>query len=113
MSIQDDPVASSPASISSISDRQSALLSLLGGPSSAPATSSSSTSQQPQQIPTPPGSSQRSGASPSHNEAQGKFLLEQLMAGSNYPESQRTSSIPGSAPTPPSYGPGPGPSQHE
>ncbi|ESK88309.1 wd40 repeat-containing nuclear protein [Moniliophthora roreri MCA 2997] len=117
MSIQDDPVASPPASISSISDRQSALLSLLGGPSSAPATSSSSTSQQPQQIPTPPGSSQRSGASPSHNEAQGKFLLEQLMAGnpprSNYSESQRTSSIPGSAPTPPSYGPGAGPSQHE
>ncbi|KAK7049242.1 hypothetical protein VNI00_005843 [Paramarasmius palmivorus] len=107
MSIIDDPVASPSASISSISDRQSALLSLLGGPSSA--QSSSSTTQQPTQVPTPPGSSQRSGASPSHNEAQGKFLLEQLMAGnppkSNYSDSQKASSIPGSAPTPPSYGP--------
>jgi hypothetical protein len=59
-------------------DKQHALLSLLGtvgGRGEAvPATG-------PQQVPTPPGSSQSSGPSPndSNNEAQGKFLLEQLM----------------------------------
>ncbi|KAL0580223.1 hypothetical protein V5O48_001816 [Marasmius crinis-equi] len=102
MSISDDPVTQSAPSSISVSDssRQSALLSLLGAPSSAP-TQAAAGSQQAQQIPTPPGSSQRSGASPQHNEAQGKILLEQLMAGSNYSDSQRGSSLPGSAPTPP------------
>ncbi|KAK1224473.1 hypothetical protein PQX77_012647 [Marasmius sp. AFHP31] len=105
MSISDDPTPQSAPSNVSVSDsRQSALLSLLGGPSSAP-NQSAAASQQAQQIPTPPGSSQRSGTSPSHSEAQGKILLEQLMAGntprSNYSDSQRGSSLPGSAPTPP------------
>ena len=90
MSRSDDPAPSSAsASTTTASDRQSALLSLLGGPSSATAATTTSNvrpaatavASLPQQVPTPPGSSQRSGSSPSHNEAQGKMLLEQLMAG--------------------------------
>jgi hypothetical protein len=55
-------------------DRQQALLSLLGRAAAPPG---------PQQIPTPPESSQRSGHSniDSNNEAQGKMLLESLMSG--------------------------------
>lgn len=68
------------ASPNTTADRQSALLSLLGGPSAANARAVGP--QQPQQVPTPPSSSAaRSGASPNHNEASGKILLEQLMAG--------------------------------
>ncbi|THV07877.1 hypothetical protein K435DRAFT_772233 [Dendrothele bispora CBS 962.96] len=82
-------------------DRQSALLSLLGNVSS-----SAPVGPLPQQIPTPPGSSHRSGASPNHNETQGKILLEQLMSGnaprSNYSDSQR-GSIPDTNASPP-YG---------
>lgn len=80
--LTDDPLVPSPsASVSTASDRQSALLSLLGGPppNSRPPAHPSSTSM-PTQVPTPPGSSQRSNASPGHNENQGKILLEQLMA---------------------------------
>ncbi|TFK42749.1 hypothetical protein BDQ12DRAFT_676749 [Crucibulum laeve] len=85
-------------------ERQSALLSLLSSPPSnlnprpAPAPN-----PLPQQVPTPPGS-QRSNASPTHNETQGKILLEQLMAGnpprSSYPDAQRVSQPP-NAPSPP------------
>ncbi|KAF8669028.1 hypothetical protein AX14_006086 [Amanita brunnescens Koide BX004] len=56
-------------------ERQTALLSLLSGPPSAPRPV-----QPAQQVPSPP-VSHKSNASPSHNEAQGKYLLEQLMAG--------------------------------
>lgn len=79
MSLTDEPLSSA-ASVpnSSSADRQSALLSLLGGAAPVrPAVGSSA----PQQVPTPPGSSQRSNASPNHNETQGKILLEQLMSG--------------------------------
>lgn len=79
MALNDGP---SPAASVTASDRQSALLSLLAGPAMTnrpPAQAS--TSSLPTQVPTPPGSSQRSNASPGHNESQGKFLLEQLMAG--------------------------------
>lgn len=67
------------APINSAESRQSALLSLLGTVAS-PATSTTSAPQQPQQIPTPPGSSHRSGLS-ANNESQGRMLLEQLMSG--------------------------------
>ncbi|KAJ7582598.1 hypothetical protein C8J56DRAFT_955205 [Mycena floridula] len=95
MSIIDEPVPSPTTS----TDRQNALLSLLHHRQAAQAA--------PQQVPTPPGSaSQRSGASPTHNETQGKILLEQLMAGnqprSNYSDSTR-GSLPGANPSPP-YG---------
>ena len=70
----------------SSTERQNALLHLLG---SVSISGQSTTSQQ---IPTPPSSSQRSGPSPqgndnpannnANNESQGKFLLEQLMSGS-------------------------------
>ena len=58
-------------------ERQTALLSLLSGPAPAPAPRPV---QPAQQVPSPP-ISHKSNASPSHNEAQGKYLLEQLMAG--------------------------------
>jgi len=76
------PASSVPPTVTTASDRQSALLSLLGGPtsSSRPAPQAANVPL-PTQVPTPPGSSQRSNASPGHNEAQGKILLEQLMAG--------------------------------
>jgi hypothetical protein len=92
-SLTDEPANSSVSALNNTAaDRQSALLSLLGGPSGAnarggavaapPLPQQVPTQQVPtQQVPTPPGSSQRSGASPTHNEAQGKILLEQLMAG--------------------------------
>lgn len=79
----DDSLApGAPATVTTASDRQSALLSLLSGPasSSRPALQAANVPL-PTQVPTPPGSSQRSNASPGHNETQGKILLEQLMAG--------------------------------
>ncbi|KAL0947371.1 hypothetical protein HGRIS_013487 [Hohenbuehelia grisea] len=113
MPMIDEPLTSSAVSsvsATTASERQNALLSLLGQPSSnANANARSASYSGPQQVPTPPGSSQRSGASPNHNEAQGKILLEQLMSGnaprSNYSD---TSSLRGTAPSPP-YGQ----SQHE
>ncbi|KAF7311567.1 hypothetical protein MKEN_01059300 [Mycena kentingensis (nom. inval.)] len=79
-----------PPAPNSNADRQTALLSLLSGP--APATARAPPAN-PQQVPTPPSASSRSGTSPTHNETQGKILLEQLMAGnppmSSYSDSQR------------------------
>lgn len=82
MALTDGPSPAASAPAATASDRQSALLSLLGGPavSSRPPAQASNPSL-PTQVPTPPGSSQRSNASPGHNESQGKILLEQLMAG--------------------------------
>ncbi|KAK7023928.1 hypothetical protein R3P38DRAFT_2954957 [Favolaschia claudopus] len=97
---QQQPV---PQSISNASnaDRQSALLSLLSGPTNPPR---GIVGTNPQQVPTPPSASSRSNASPTHNETQGKILLEQLMSGnppmSNYSDSMRGSSA-GAAPSPP------------
>jgi hypothetical protein len=68
-------------------ERQDALLSLLGSVSSTNTQTHAGTAPaaqpMPQQVPTPPGSSQRSGPSPndSNTGAQGKILLEQLMSG--------------------------------
>ncbi|KAL1730253.1 hypothetical protein EV714DRAFT_250474 [Schizophyllum commune] len=101
-------------------ERQSALLSLLNQPMSSVNVhrTGGSTGSLPQQVSTPPEPSQRSGASPTHNEAQGKILLEQLMAGpasrSIYPESQPAPPMSGppSAPSP-TYGNGPSPQQWE
>ncbi|KAH9951294.1 hypothetical protein B0H21DRAFT_888254 [Amylocystis lapponica] len=90
------------------SERQNALLSLLGAVSSPPTNVQvppAAGPLQPQQVPTPPGSAQRT-APGSTNESQGKFLLEQLMSGSapkyNYPTTQQPS-VPNSAsgPSPP------------
>ncbi|KZT11432.1 uncharacterized protein LAESUDRAFT_740929 [Laetiporus sulphureus 93-53] len=74
-----------------VTERQNALLSLLGavsGPPSGAQAASGGGQAPPQQVPTPPGSAQRGAAS--SNETQGKLLLEQLMTGSapkyNYPE---------------------------
>ncbi|THH32998.1 hypothetical protein EUX98_g1193 [Antrodiella citrinella] len=69
-------------------DRQNALLSLLGSVTPQtnvhqpqPNNPQPSTNQAPpQQVPTPPGSAPRAG--PSNSESQGKILLEQLMSGS-------------------------------
>ncbi|KAF9049358.1 hypothetical protein BDZ89DRAFT_1126742 [Hymenopellis radicata] len=89
--IDEQPVSSPPTNPTSqsITERQNALLSMLTGPpnnqSGRPAaaqTQQQQQQQQPQQIPTPPGSSQRSNASPPTNaELQGKILLDQLMSG--------------------------------
>ncbi|KXN90514.1 hypothetical protein AN958_04186 [Leucoagaricus sp. SymC.cos] len=105
MALTDEPSApSSSASGATAADRQSALLSLLGGPAMSnrpPVQASNVPLPTTTQVPTPPGSSQRSNASPGHNGNQGKILLEQLMAGntrSNYTESIR--SLP-QAPSPP------------
>ncbi|KAF7295306.1 hypothetical protein MIND_01069900 [Mycena indigotica] len=98
----DEQTPQAPASISSSNaDRQSALLSLLGG---APATTRAPPAN-PQQVPTPPSASTRSGASPTHNETQGKILLEQLMSGNppvtSYADPQRGAPTTGAAPSPP------------
>ncbi|KAJ7445739.1 hypothetical protein B0H11DRAFT_2086645 [Mycena galericulata] len=94
------PVSAS-ISASSNADRQSALLSLLSGP----ANPRGAAVPNPQQVPTPPSASTRSGASPTHNETQGKILLEQLMSGnppmSNYSDSQRGAPANPAAPSPP------------
>lgn len=93
--------SSSSAPVNATADRQSALLSLLGSvPTSGgsvrgasggggggvaaggPSAQQPQSQPQPQQVPTPPGSSQRSGNSPPQaSETQGKHLLEQLMSG--------------------------------
>lgn len=80
LSLTDEPVTSSASTTSATNaDRQSALLSLLGTPSSLNVRAGTGPVAGPpmpqQQVPTPP------GAAASQNEAQGKFLLEQLMAG--------------------------------
>jgi hypothetical protein len=82
--------SSSSAQVNPTADRQSALLSLLGSVPTSGANVRGAgggapppqPQPQPQQIPTPPGSSQRTGNSPSNaSETQGKQLLEQLMSG--------------------------------
>jgi len=87
MSMSSDPLASSTSTLTTTaSERQNALLSLLSNPS---ASSNPGTARPPagagpplsQQVPTPPSTSQRPGSSPTHNENQGKILLEQLMSG--------------------------------
>ena len=71
----------------STTNRQNALLSLLGtvsnpGGSVRGPSGGGPPVPQPQQVPTPPGSSHMSGnSSGNDNESQGKFLLEQLMSG--------------------------------
>ncbi|KAM6500667.1 hypothetical protein JOM56_003681 [Amanita muscaria] len=97
---EDSAVPSSQSS--NAEQRQTALLSLLGAPTAAPRPTPPS-----QQIPSPP-VSHKSNASPSHSETQGKFLLEQLMAGNapraTYSETQR-GPLP-AVPSPP-HGPSP------
>ncbi|KAK0210357.1 hypothetical protein DFS33DRAFT_1370841 [Desarmillaria ectypa] len=125
MSVSDEPSSphASSNSNATLAERQNALLSLLAGPPSNPAPRNSNAGPgptMPQQIPTPPGGSQPrsgSGGSAASAEAQGKLLLEQLMAGtaprSNYSESPHSSANPAVAPSPPyqsqeeyrSYGP--------
>lgn len=77
-------VASTGSAPNANTDRQNALLSLLGSvspqgnvhqPNPQPISQAP-----PQQVPTPPGSAPRAGPS-SNSESQGKFLLEQLMSG--------------------------------
>jgi hypothetical protein len=88
----------------STTERHTALLSLLSPPSSNRGTNLPPIPQ-PQQIPTPPASSQRSGASPSHNDA--KMLLDQLM-GRSAQKSSLSDSASVVAPSPswgPSYAP--------
>lgn len=98
MATNEDNGPAGSTSAASAAERQSALLSLLypaAGSNPVPPSSqppSMSAPPAPQQVPTPPTSSQRTGQSPSNSsEAQGKFLLEQLMTGaaprSNYSES--------------------------
>ncbi|KAJ7273234.1 hypothetical protein C8J57DRAFT_1317219 [Mycena rebaudengoi] len=103
MSSNDEqPLSSSVSTTTTTADRQSALLSLLGGPGNQ----RGSVGSNPQQVPTPPSASTRSNASPTHNDIQGKILLEQLMSGnppmSSYSDSQRGAPAPAtSAPSPP------------
>jgi hypothetical protein len=75
---QQQPPQIPPSISTSSADRQSALLSLLSGPANPPR---GAPAVNPQQVPTPPSASTRSNASPTHNETQGKILLEQLMSG--------------------------------
>ncbi|KAJ7074239.1 hypothetical protein C8F01DRAFT_1099751 [Mycena amicta] len=110
----DEQTPPAPPSISSSNaDRQSALLSLLSGPTGTTRPPPIN----PQQVPTPPSASTRSGsgASPTHNETQGKILLEQLMSGftrishsfpetlkcRTYSDAQRPAPMTGAAPSPP------------
>jgi len=88
MSVDKETTSSSSSAVTV--DRQSALLSLLGsvpagnvrGASGGGPAPQPQPHPQAQQVPTPPGSSQRTGNSPNHaNETQGKHLLEQLMSG--------------------------------
>ncbi|KAF7338662.1 hypothetical protein MVEN_02092700 [Mycena venus] len=101
---QQQPPQQVPPSVSTASnaDRQSALLSLLSGPTNPPRAA---VGANPQQVPTPPSASTRSNASPTHNETQGKILLEQLMSGnppmSNYSDPQRGGPTTAAAPSPP------------
>lgn len=90
--LSDEPISPAASNANATNaERQNALLTLLGGGTSAmnvrgvptQASVPASAPVVPQPVPTPPGSSQRSGSggTPTHNEAQGKYLLEQLMAG--------------------------------
>ena len=87
MSFHDDTVSAGSVPQNPSTDKQSALLSLLGpvsnsGGSVRGPTGGGSSIPQPQQVPTPPGSSHKSGnSSGNDNESQGKYLLEQLMSG--------------------------------
>ncbi|KAG6879599.1 hypothetical protein C0992_000879 [Termitomyces sp. T32_za158] len=109
LSLTDEPISSAASNTSATNtERQNALLTLLGGGTSnmnirsvpAQASAPSSGPVVPQPVPTPPGSSQRSGSggTPTHNETQGKYLLEQLMAGNppraNYGETQSSRTAP-------------------
>ncbi|TFK54827.1 hypothetical protein OE88DRAFT_1622996 [Heliocybe sulcata] len=110
-------ITASSAPGAAATDRQSALLSLLGsvGPSAPAAPETNAREIPPQRIPTPPGSAQRAGY-PTSNEARGNFLLEQLMSGnasrSDYSDAHHN--IPPNGPSP-SYITSPldAPSQHE
>ncbi len=68
-------------STSSATEKQNALLSLLNPP--ATGRSAQPPQVQPQQIPTPPGSSSRSNASP-HQGTDSQKLLDQIMGGGGY-----------------------------
>ncbi|KAF8969897.1 hypothetical protein BDZ97DRAFT_1915012 [Flammula alnicola] len=77
---------------STIAERQNSLLSLIGAPATnRPPPLPQPAQQQPQQIPTPPGSSQRSNASPPQIETQ--KILEQMTSSrsTTYSDTQRTS----------------------
>ncbi|TCD61419.1 hypothetical protein EIP91_008453 [Steccherinum ochraceum] len=101
-------VASTGSTSNPNTDRQNALLSLLGSVTpqntvhqpnpqpSAPAP--------PQQVPTPPGSAPRAG--PSNSESQGKILLEQLMSG-NVSKFSVDPAVAAAQPLPGSGGPSP------
>lgn len=83
------------APVTTSSERQNALLSLLGSVSNTNATNTPSSAPVPQlpqqvqhqeqqlhhQIPTPPGSASAQRSPPTNNNDQGKFLLDQLMSG--------------------------------
>lgn len=90
----------STGSLASNSERHTALLSLLSPPSARGALPPA---PQTHQIPTPPGSSQRSGASPSYNDA--KMLLDQLMQGSTTVQRSSLSDAASVVAPSPSYGP--------
>ncbi|KAF9072939.1 hypothetical protein BDP27DRAFT_1360693 [Rhodocollybia butyracea] len=102
MSMSDDPVSSTNIS-PNISASSFFYCRQTDGATTAPSNVGNvgAGPQQVPQIPTPPGSA------PTHNEAQGKFLLEQLMSGqpprSSYSDSQ-PSSIPDTSSAPPYTG---------
>ncbi|KAL4250457.1 Enhancer of mRNA-decapping protein 4 C-terminal domain-containing protein [Abortiporus biennis] len=86
-------------------ERQNALLSLLGAvssPSSNSQTQPIASTIPPQQVPTPPGSAPRAGPS---NESQTKLLLEQLMSGN--PNKYNSDNASANVPLPTSNGPSP------
>ncbi|KAH9484164.1 hypothetical protein JR316_0003644 [Psilocybe cubensis] len=106
--LADETATRSSPNAGSVAERQNALLSLIGGPAATTRPPVSQQPQQgpsqaPQQVPTPPGSSQRSNASPSGNDTQ--KILEQMMSGSSsrsttYSDTQRTNTQQ-AAPSPP------------
>jgi len=79
LSLPDDP-ANAPGTVA---ERQNALLSLIGSTGTSatnrPAPAPQPSQQQPQQVPTPPGSSARSNASPPQTGTQ--KMLEQMIGG--------------------------------
>ncbi|KII88712.1 hypothetical protein PLICRDRAFT_110617 [Plicaturopsis crispa FD-325 SS-3] len=100
---EDAPSSSISAPNNTATERQSALLNLLGTVSSPPANRAAPI----QQIPTPPISSSVNRAShsptgPNTNESQGKYLLEQLMSG-NAPRSNYTEPVPPAAGSSPQH----------
>ncbi|KAI6043065.1 hypothetical protein EDC04DRAFT_2866440 [Pisolithus marmoratus] len=113
MATNDDTAPAGSASTATTAERQSALLSLLypaAGSNPVPPSShppAMAAPPAPQEVPTPPASSQRTGQSPSNSsEAQGKFLLDQLMGSaaprSNYPEpTPPASTLPPTSSAPP------------